>query len=171
MRIRKICRNIICIIIIMMVIMFTGVAIIKKIASLRFYRDVNPHKLVKGLEERFSIDFPLDIENVKGAKAFNNSLAERFILKFEMPKDALEKFISSFGVVDNNNEYAKCRNYRSGIRIPDWYVTPIDKGSVINTSVYLEGIRFTFKIFIDTSHEGNCTVYMSGMYSTSVGMN
>lgn len=131
------------------------------------YPETNPDKLIKTLEERFILTFPLDIRNAKAAKyysGFDGSMG--FLLRFHTPNSAAESFLESLTLEFNTNlEYSKEKDDRHGY--PEWFKTPIQKGQIFRINIKARkdvshAAYYSFEVWIDTSNENESIIHMSG---------
>jgi hypothetical protein len=137
------------------------------------FREYNPKKMITYLENRYHINFPEDIKEVKAAKTWLSwdGWAE-FIIKFSAKPGDINKFLESIAggpyklhpynpTEDDRFDYASVT--------PQWYRSPIaagKMGEVILEVARIKNVAFPAAVYIDTSDENNSIVYIMGNYKS-----
>ena len=141
------------------------------IVLLGSYYGTNPSKLIERIETKYSVEFPSEISNAQAAKTASWENRTEFLMKFEMPSDDLETFLGNLGDVKRIIDYDQDHDDRKGnpnaspIKIPDWFYDPIKEGKIAWIPVTYRakvGSALPFEIYIDTSMENKCVIYISG---------
>lgn len=129
------------------------------------YHWTSQRALIQYIEKHYTISFPQSMNNVKVAEAYIGfDGSSMFIIKFHMNPEELGSFLSQFDeTTDNMIPYASKVDKRGSDEYPEWFQSPIENGWIGEIDIY--GVSNNRPdIYIDSSNEKECIVYMEGLY-------
>ena len=139
------------------------------------FRDCSADKMVVYLENRYNIDFPENIKDVKAAKTWRSwDGGANFILRFTAEANDVARFLESIPQKRYTlGAYLPGEDDRfiHASSVPKWYLDKIDEGKIgsLHLSVaYIKNVGFPTKIYIDTANAKSHVVYMKGNYKHDV---
>ena len=127
------------------------------------YRQCDPKQLLTAFGDKYGVNLPHNIVNIKAAKTIPIENSILFIIKFEAKSDDMDIFIKSFSddmlAIEPYEPWSgqRARNKTGFWRPPKWFREPITQGE---RGYHNEGMR----IYIDTSDKENFVVYLSDWY-------
>jgi hypothetical protein len=137
------------------------------------YFEYDPDKMVVYLEEKYNINFPKNVREIKAAKSgMSWDRHESFILKFIAEPSDVNKFLETVVETILYPYYSSRDNRLAPFEsAPEWWTKPIEKGK--RGRMYVEVARIKdershIDIYIDTLDEKNNVVYLEGTYRSAL---
>jgi hypothetical protein len=130
------------------------------------YHDTSEKALISYLEENYDLLFPKSMSDFKAAErqvGFDGS--SEFIAKFSVDENGLAEFLQRFGrTLESFEIYTAQTDKRRGDNYPDWFKSPIMKGTMGQIDVRGFNAVHATDIYLDMTDANAYVVYMEGFY-------
>lgn len=130
------------------------------------YHYTSEKRLLRYLDENYSISFPQSMTNVKVAEAYTGfDGSSTFILKFHANSDETNDFLMQFGEISERfKAYTPEADKRVGDKYPEWFKSPIEAGQIGNVHIRGFNVSHLTDVYIDMSNKSEFVIYMEGVY-------
>lgn len=150
-------------------LLFAGYPLLNPEVVMRYfdrYHGTSEKSLVSYLEDNYDLLFPKSMSDLKAAErqvGFDGSSV--FIAKFSVDENGLVEFLQQFGrTLESFEIYSLHADKRRGDNYPDWFKSPIMKGTMGQIGIHGFNAVHATDIYLDMTDGDKIVVYMEGSY-------